>query len=258
MTEQLRSKIYHGRVRHRRTKPSAHHFEYPVYQTLLDLDEIPEIEKRIPFFGYNRQSLTSFFDSDYMGKAEEPVKEKLVRWLERQGLRASGPVLLLTSLRVLGYGFNPVSYYYVLDARGSLDFAVAEINNTFGESYAYILDRKDNEQRIDVSFPKVFHISPFISMKNISYRFRLTAPGHVLSVHIDEFENGEKFFDATLSLRESELNPANMARALVTGVHLPLKVISWIHWQALKLWIAKFPVFAKPEPPHGVLSRSQP
>ena len=47
--------------------------------------------------------------------------------------------MLLTNLRLLGYVFNPVSYFYCYGADGELAAIVAEVGNTFGERHPYLL-----------------------------------------------------------------------------------------------------------------------
>ncbi len=258
------SALYLGTLRHRRITPKRHEFRYPAYQVLVDLSELANLPKRLPLFGHNRFHVTGLYDRDYMGTAEEPIRAKLTRWLAERG-EALGDrrVLLLTNLRVLGYVFNPVSYYYILEEDGRLACAVAEINNTFGEAYAYLMRRdghshfpSDASPDLISRFPKVFHVSPFVGMDAV-YEFRLTPPQERLAVHIDEFrgDSGEKFFDATLLLTRRPLTTKTLAFALFCYVHMPLLVFAWIHWQALKLWWKGVPYFHKPEPPVGVLRR---
>ena len=76
-----------------------------------------------------------------MGNGEGSIREKTNRWLAARDVPPPARLFLLTHLRVLGYAFNPVNYYYAFDGAGSFAFAIAEINNTFGEGYAYLLER---------------------------------------------------------------------------------------------------------------------
>lgn len=250
----LASALYVGTVRHRRLAPKAHSFSYPVYQLLLDLDELPRVEEEVGLFRHDRRGWTALFDRDYLGPAERPVKEKLRDWLAARGhVLGERRVLLLTHARVLGYAFNPVSYYYVLGADGRLDLAVAEINNTFGETFGYVLERRGGEKGISTPrFPKVFHVSPFLPMK-LEYEFHLSVPGDSLAVHVDEFEDGNKVFDATFSARRRPLTTSSLATALLAHPLMPAMVIAWIHWQALKLWLKEIPVYTRPEPPAGLI-----
>ena len=251
---QLASALYVGTLRHRRLAPKPHAFSYPVYQLLLDLDELPRVEEEVGLFRHDRRGWTALFDRDYLGPAERPIKEKLRDWLAVRGhVLGERRVLLLTHARVLGYAFNPVSYYYVLGADGQLDLAVAEINSTFGETFGYVLERRGREPGIRTArFPKLFHVSPFLPM-DLEYEFHLSVPGESLAVHVDEYERGGKIFDATFSARRRPLTTAGLARALLSNPLMPAMVIAWIHWQALKLWRKEIPVYTRPEPPTGLI-----
>ena len=54
MNRETRSRLYEGRVYHKRLRPRAHELSYRVFYMLIDLDELPELERRSRFFGYNR------------------------------------------------------------------------------------------------------------------------------------------------------------------------------------------------------------
>ena len=57
--------IYTGEVIHKRFKPKEHFFKYSVFSLLIDLNEIRLIDKKIPFFSYNKFNVLSFFDKDH-------------------------------------------------------------------------------------------------------------------------------------------------------------------------------------------------
>ena len=48
----------------------------------------------------------------------------------------------MTNLRVLGYVFNPASFYLCRDATGELRVVVVEVHNTHGERHLYTLRRR--------------------------------------------------------------------------------------------------------------------
>ena len=155
MSTSLRSGLYQGTVRHRRFTPQKNAFRYGVYQLLLDLSELSALDRTIGFFGYNRARPVSFHDRDHMGETDEPVRAKLARWLSAQGRElGDSRVLLLTNPRVLGYVFNPVSYFFCLDSAGALRFTVAEVFNTFGEMFCYLLDGTETHQWARSSLPR--------------------------------------------------------------------------------------------------------
>src|SRR5207249_4345221 len=87
------------------------------------------------------------------------------------------------------------------------------------DRHAYVLPtraRADHGSALVASgsMPKQMHVSPLLHMRS-AYRWRVTAPGERLAVHIDYGEQEEPLFDATLSLRRREMTPAAL-RAVVT------------------------------------------
>ena len=74
-------------------------------------------------------------------------------------------VTLVTNLRVLGYVFNPASFYLCRDADGALRVVVVEVHNTHGERHLYTLrGRRRGVRRLLASMDKDFYVSPFIDM----------------------------------------------------------------------------------------------
>jgi DUF1365 family protein len=94
-------------------------------------------------------------------------------------------------------------------------------------------------------FDKDFHVSPFMPM-DMQYRWCFGAPGGRLFVNMQNFRDGAKVFDATLNLRETAVTASALLRLLVSYPLMTLKVIGAIHWQALKLWLKRTPVFIHP------------
>src|SRR5260221_12547566 len=117
---------------HARHSPRDHVFRYSVYQWLIDLDELPELDRRFRLVGWNRRAVTSWHDADHID---------IRAYLSDNGidLGDGSRVVCLANLRVLGYVFNPVSFWWCYRASGELACIVAEINNTFGECLPYLL-----------------------------------------------------------------------------------------------------------------------
>ncbi len=242
--------VYRGSLRHRRSAPKAHDFEYPVFMAFLDVDRIDELVRVSPFLSRNRWNWAAFDDRDHVGDPGLPLRERLAGGAAARGLALpDGPIYLLTNLRYLGYCFNPVSYFYFYDRGGELAMVMAEVNNTFGESHPYWLDRS-LETRTPAGrhyeFDKAFHVSPFMPM-DCRYRFAFTDPGDSLVVHVDEWSQGVHFFDATLRLSRESWSAAALHRALLRHPWMTGRVIASIHWQALRLWARGVPVHSHPK-----------
>lgn len=246
------SALYTGRLRHRRRRPRRHEFSYGVHQVLLDLDDLPRLDRTVAGFGHNRAAVTSFHDVDHLGALDRPLRAKLDDWLRANGVEPpGGPVTLLTNLRVLGYVFNPVSWFFVHDRDGALALVVAEVNNTFGDAYAYILDdlRPAQGGMLAAGRTKRFHVSPFLPIDGHRYEFRVRPPGDRLLVHMDVLDDTGKVFDATLALRRGPLTTRRLWAALARRPLLPLRTIVLIHWNALRLWARRVPFHRRPDPP---------
>ncbi len=217
----------------------------------VDIDEIPEQMAKTPWTGYNRFRWASFHERDHFGDASLSLRERLRRDAAAQGLPLpDGPIYLLTHLRYLGYCFNPISLFYCYNADGTLDTVLAEVNSTFGETRTYWLtarNRLASETPLRYRCAKTMHVSPFMGM-GLDYEFVLTRPSGSLVAHMNTIEHdvSEALFDATLSLEHRPWNSLHVGWALARHPWMTAKVIVGIHWEALKLFLKKVPVFTHP------------
>jgi DUF1365 family protein len=235
--------IYEGHVRHRRFQPVVNQFRYRVFLMYLDLDELPTLFANRLLWSADRVNLAYFRRRDHLGDPQVPL-DRSVRDLveEKTGIRPRGAIRLLTHLRYFGYCFNPASFYYCYDHSGErVDDIVVQIHNTpWGEEHCYVLDEAHNEHPAPgfkrFQHPKEFHVSPFMPM-DIWYDWRFKEPGKTLNVHFMNYHARQKIFDATLTLTRRDLTPHNLTRVLLSYPPMTLKVITMIHWQALRLWL---------------------
>lgn len=247
----LASAVYEGTVRHRRHFPGSHAFSYRMAQLYLDLDEVDSLFAAHWLWSSHGRNLAEFRRSDYLGPSDAPLAEAVRERIHAAtGLRPPGPIRLLTHLRYGGFVFNPVSFYYCYAPDGlQLEHVVAEITNTpWKQRHAYVLPIADAEAHGRAwhwDFAKAFHVSPFIGMQR-DYRWRFTAPGPDLLVHMDVLKDGKREFDATLSLQRSALNSASLAHVLWRYPLMTAQVVTAIHWQALRLWLKRTPVHDHP------------
>jgi DUF1365 family protein len=230
-------------VRHRRHGPPSDELRYPLFMTYLDLDELPECFDGRWLWSARRAAPAWFRRADYLGDPRTPLDEavrELVR--ERTGTRPDGPIRLLTHLRYFGHCFNPVSFYYCYDAAGEhLTAVVAHVTNTpWGERHAYVLPvtpalEDGSTAIVQGHSPKQLHVSPLMGMDH-TYAWRVSEPSQRLSVHIESHApDGERVFDATLSLARRELSGHQLARVLVRYPFLTLRILARIYTHALRL-----------------------
>jgi hypothetical protein len=195
----------------------------------------------------------AFFDRDHFDGAPRGVLASLRACVEAAGHQwPGGRVTLLTHCRVLGYVFNPVSFYYCHHPDGSLAMVVAEVNNTFGDRHPYVLPVSAAEvasspegQRYRWLDKKLMHVSPFYSLDG-SYRWDFDVPGPRTRTSVDLTVRGQRLFTATLALQRRELSDRALGAVLIRYPLVTAKVIAAIHWEALKLWMKGAPFRSQP------------
>lgn len=247
----MRSAIYTGTLVHARRTPAEHVFRYPVCFYAIDLDEIPELDRRLKLFSYNKPGIVTLRDSDHLGDPTRPVAENIRAHLEQRGIPAADArITMITNLRVAGYVFNPVSFFYVHGPDGELRCILAEVSNTFGERLPYLLTDAERIEPLNgehaFRHDKRMHVSPFFPMDQ-EYIFRMWEPGESLDIRMDVLQDGERPFWAQLTGTRQHLDDRTLARALARYPLMPLQVISLIHVEALRLWRKRVPFHRKPK-----------
>jgi len=243
--------LYVGRVTHARHAPVPHRFGYRHVLLGVELGELERLFDGIPLASVERPNLVSFRRRDYLGPIELPLDEAVRQRVEqRTGQRPQGPILLVTQPRLLGYVFNPVSFYFVHDAAGErVEAVVAEITNTpWNERHAYVLPAAESvgdDRRLRFRFSKDFHVSPFLPME-LEYDWSFSAPGERLGVHMRVARDGQALFDADLALERRPLSGRALARAALAQPGLSLRVVGAIYWQALRLKLKRVPFHQHP------------
>ena len=246
------SALYDGAVVHQRVTPRRHRLRYRLFQLLVDLDELPALDRRLRLFGHNRFAVFSLHDRDHLAGEPRPLRGQIEAMLREAGIDlAGGRVRLLCMPRVLGYVFNPLSIFYCHRPTGELAAVVMEVNNTFGERHCYLIEAgAGSDGRIVRSgCAKTFFVSPFMGL-DMTYDFRLTAPGETVATAIlGRGLDGAPIITAAFSGRRCDLDDRNLAGAFFSHPLLSLKVVLAIHWEAVKLLTKGVRLRTKPTPP---------
>lgn len=252
-----------GLVRHTRLRPVRNAFAYRTYYLRLPLRTLGEGDFGGPLFSRNRFNLLSFRDADH-GDGSAPLTEWIEGLLKREGVTdADGEIWLQAMPRVLGFVFNPVSFWFCHRRDGALRAVVCDVRNTFGERHLYLLDTGwaiDNGA--ELSARKVFHVSPFCPVEG-GYRFRFTRfqrqQGGALTeatlACIDYDDAAGVLLQTSVSGNAVPLSGASAARAFFCYPLMTIGVVARIHIQALRLWLRRVPFFSKPAPPIQKVTR---
>jgi DUF1365 family protein len=225
--------IYRSLVKHRRNTSASRNFQYSGYYWLVDVDAMPRVPRALRPFA-------RFEASDHLGDPAGTLASNVRELLADNDLVADR-IQLLTSPRVAGYVFNPLSVYYCsLD--GEQMAAVAEVHNTYGGRHVYLL-RPDSAGRDQVD--KVFYVSPFLPMGG-RYLMRTPVPGDRLNVSIALQIGDRTPFVATLTGSGRPATTTTIVRTLLRWPLVTLRTSALIRWQGIRLWIRGIPVQPRP------------
>jgi DUF1365 family protein len=141
--------------------------------------------------GYSWFNLFSINDEDHIDLGlPGGIRPNLIAWMAQHGISCPSEARfrLVTFPRVLGYGFNPVSFYYIDTKEGEPFAAVAEVVNTFREMKLYAIDSIGVDGLWHRRVAKNFYVSPF-SDPGMEFDFKLGPPGEKWRVNIDTHDS---------------------------------------------------------------------
>lgn len=242
----MNSCLYECTVMHCRLSPKRHQFSYRIFMMHLDLAELDELQRKLWLFGRNVFNLFSFRDADHLRICEGDIRRNVDVYLKENNLDfpAEGRVMLLTLPRILGYVFNPVSFYFGVDGENRPRFAVAEVSNTFREMKLFLLREPVSGDFFRLKVPKHFYVSPFSDLE-LSFDFKLNKPGEKLAIAVDDVRGDEKTLVTTLSGKRAQLTNARLVWFAFKYPILTMWVMLLIHWHALLLWLKRVPFHFK-------------
>ena len=250
--------LYECRVYHRRYIRVDSKFRDRIFMFCLDLDELKALASRSPLlFGVNRWRPFAFYDRDHFKFLDkggpQSTRERVNQYLAAQGIsQAPARVMLLTNLRVFGYVFNPVSFYYCYDEQDQLLAVLAEVNNTYGEQKPYLVHADGQALELERREIKNFYVSPFIA-HNTDFHFRFREPRDLVNVRIDSVRGPHRILKAILHGKRRSFSARALLAALLRYPLVTVRIIVMIHVRALFLYARGIYVHDKRESDQKIL-----
>lgn len=224
--------IYFCRVIHERYVKPLYQFNYHLAYLYFDIDQYFFINTT-RFLG----GLLSLRASDYgFRNTQYSVRDWVEDHLSNHALNKPAKIFLFTLPRLFNFGFNPINIYFCFDNNQYCYAKICEVNNTFGQKTAYVLQHNHTD-----NIEKNLHVSPFFDL-NKHYQFNIDVPDVQCRTKIKLIQTEQTQFQAILWGKQTPATPFYFAKILLTMPLMTLKVMAAIHWQALKLALrgAKF------------------
>lgn len=249
--------LLHATVWHKRLRPRENDFTYRIFNICLPVSCI----KNLPsswLFGVDKPGLYSYQQKDHCPKTGEDNYQWIQDLLRTHGLDdVDGEILLYCMPRLLGYGFNPVSFWMCLDEAGNIRAVLAEVRNTFGEWHNYLLYHEDHRPILPsdvMQSDKIFHVSPFMEVAG-GYHFQFKLSDSHFTAIINYHDEKGEILKTSITGKRTSLTKGALLGAFFRYPFVTFKVIFLIHYQALRLALKKIKYHTKPKPPTKELTR---
>jgi DUF1365 family protein len=233
------NKLFLAKIYHKRYLPKINSFYYTGFYIKFSLNNIASLDSF--FFSINKFNLFSFYERDHGYRDGSSLEVWAQEILSKAGVtNFNGSITLQTFPRVLGFVFNPVSFWFCIEQEKIIAI-ICEVNNTFGESHNYLI--KCDDENTVAKLPKQFHVSPFYDVLG-QYQFEFSK---INQVNIDYYIDDKLQLTTCLKGEEIPYNDSSLLKLFFRYPFFTFQVVLLIHFQALKLFINKNKYYPKPE-----------
>jgi DUF1365 family protein len=246
--------IYAGSVGHVRYTTPRHKFAYRLWMLALDLDDLDGLARRSAIFRHNRPGLIGINDRDHGPRDGSALRPWVEAALAENGLAAFGArIRFMTIPRILGYAFNPISFYFCADADGRLGAVLHQVKNTFGDQVGYLIPVTAASGLIRQRVAKAMHVSPLFDMQG-QYDFTFTRLERRFRMSI-RYGAEARRMSAVMALDAAPATDRALLGQLARMPLMAVKVIAAIHWEAIKTLVRGAKFHREPKDSHPTIVR---
>jgi len=201
------------------------------------------------FFSIKKWALLRYKDSDHGHRNGSPAVEWAKNIFAEREISVDS-IRLVTLPRVFGYVFNPVSFWLGF-SKEKLTAVICEVNNTFGQTHSYVChDAARKVIAFDETYvaPKSFHVSPFYpSSGEYQFKFDINDKHSFYKIVIHYYDQGVLQLITSMQGSVKTMTRGLIVKEFFRCPLIGLKIISLIHYQALKLFLKKSRFYRLPQ-----------
>ncbi|MFT6106161.1 MAG: DUF1365 family protein [Rickettsiales bacterium] len=226
-----------GAISHRRFFPKKNHFNYKSTYISFPLSRTSSLNKSL--FSLNKFNLFGFYPKDYGNKNSQNIKGWIENILQENEIYSIKEIVLVTHPRILGYSFNPVSFWLCFDEEKNLIAVLSEVSNTCGQKHNYLCFKnglKPIESTDWIEAKKEFYVSPFMEIEG-KYQFRFQIQENKMNLFINYLVGGKLKLSTSLKCNLKELTNKNLLVIFLKIPFATFKTVILIYYQAIKLFL---------------------
>jgi len=237
-----------GEVMHQRFFPKKNYFNYKSTYISVPISQINQLKKTL--FSIDRFNIFSFNNKDYSKNHGHNIDSWLRDILQKNNINNIKEIILVTHPKIMGYLFNPVSFWLCFDDKNQLIAVLNQVTNTAKQQHNYLCFKDDyspinNNDWLEAQ--KKFYVSPFMKITG-NYKFKIIYKNDELKFIINYIVNGKLKLTTSLNCDFKKLNNKNLLKSFFTIPFATLKTIILIHYQAGKLFFKKIKYDKYPKP----------
>lgn len=235
--------IINATVGHSRQWPKKNTFKYRVFYVKIPIVE--SLTKKPVLFSFNKFNVLSMRTKDHGSRRSN---KDWYEFITGELTKANIPTTkdyhyyLIAHPRILGYAFNPISYWLVVNDRDELQAVLCEVHNTFKQTHNYLLTKKNGAPILPKDIliaDKKLYVSPFNKIEG-HYEFSFSYTSVQFKSVINYFDDqGKHILNTYVGGSSQVLTSRGILRVVLLYPFMTFLVVIRIHWQAVKLYLKK-------------------
>ena len=228
--------LQRAEIMHSRLVPKKNAFKYQSLFISAPIDKLSLLKKTtFSLEGFNLFSLKA---KTYSFQKNDNIQNWVQQILERYSIENVQRVVLLSHPAILGYVFNPATFWLCFDSKSQLICAITEVTNRSKQKHQYVCFHPDSRPITKnqwLTASKEFYVSPFFPVEG-EYKFRFDVQSGALKIDIHYYLGHKLHFASYLKTRSLALTEKNLLKAFLAMPFTTLKTTFLIHYQATKLF----------------------